>query len=208
LLSNAVRAYYRGARKALRDVVSLMKSTALPGFLVGAVYGVYRYAITQEVDVVMPLLLYTAVTVTLQPISIYYKIVEFVGEAHSLQSSGERLGYIKPKCVNLEVVNHRDVGSTRYIEVRCRLGYMTSHGCPASCPGYRGSASSGAATFAGTVLGGLIGLVGGSLGVLAGAIIGGLLGAAYEVAGSLTQFEQLVDEARSRGLRIVVKPIR
>jgi len=136
----------------------------------------------------------------------YYKMIEFVGSAYSLQSSEERLGYIKSKCVNLEIIDYYDIVNVRYIEVRCRLGYMTRYGCPKDCPGFKSLAPTGAGTFAGVVIGGFLGLVGGPLGVLAGAIIGGLLGTAIETGGLLTRFEQLVNDAQSKGMRVVVKP--
>ena len=122
-----------------------------------------------------------------------------------MQSSERRLGYIKPRCANLEVVSYRDVGDTRYIEVRCRLGYITEYGCPISCPGYRESRTSGALTLAGVLLGGGIGgLLGGSLSVIAGAIIGGLLGLVCESAITSTQLEQLIQKAQPRKMRVTI----
>lgn len=199
-------AFLKGARIALRNVVSLLK-TSIPGGIVGTIYGVSRYITSHEVDIIMPLLLYNTITVTLQPVIIYYKTIEFMGNMFSLQSSEERPGFIKTKCLNLEVANYRDENGVRYIKVRCRLGYMTRYGCPRDCPGYKGPEPTGAGTFVGVVLGGLIGLAGGPLGVLAGAILGGLFGTAIEAGGKLTPFEQLVNEAHSKGLRVIVIPL-
>jgi len=56
LSKDVVRAYFNGARKALKDMLSLMKST-IPGLVVGTTYGVYRYITTNEVDIIIPLIL-------------------------------------------------------------------------------------------------------------------------------------------------------
>jgi len=69
--------------------------------------------------------------------------------------SEERLGYIKSKCVNLEVVNHYDVGNVKYIEVKCKLAYMTRYGYPRDCQGFKSLAPSGAGTFVGVAMGDL-----------------------------------------------------
>jgi len=203
---NSRRIFLEGAKRSLRDIVSLLRSS-IPGGVVGALYGLYRHMTNGEADMIMSLLLYNTITVTLQPIIIYYKTIEFMGHVFSLQSSKERPGFIKTRCLNLEVCNYRDVDDVRYIEVRCKLGYMTHYGCPMDCPGYEGPEPTGAGTFVGVVLGGLIGLAGGPLGVLAGAILGGLAGTAIEAGGTLTLFEQLVNEAYSRGLRVIVRPL-
>ena len=118
----------------------------------------------------------------------------------SLQSSEERPEFIKTKCLNLEVTNYRDEDGVRYIKVRCKLSYMTRHGCPRDCQGYKGPELTGAGTFIGVLLGE-------SIGTVAGATLGGLCGAVMEVGGKLTRFEELVNEARSKRLRVIVVPL-
>ena len=61
-------AYLKGARMALRDVISLLKTSITPGGIVGTMYGLSRYITSHEADIVMSLLIYAATIVTLQPV--------------------------------------------------------------------------------------------------------------------------------------------
>ncbi len=111
------------------------------------------------------------------------------------------------KCTYLEVIRYYDLESTRFIEVKCRLNRLTGNECPAFCVKARAPISPlpvGAFALIGIILGILISLLLGNYFIyFIGAIMGELVDISL-LACRQTEFERLVREAHSRGMKVVI----
>ena len=182
-----------GAVSALKHV-SKIYSAIFSALLVSFSY----YQLSK--DLLMFFTLFNTLSILILPFTLFYYLLSFLRESATFIGSSEYIGYINPKCKNLEIVDVKSHNDIVYIHVKCKAKYLTKHGCPPNCP--KLTTVTGAGTFVGGLVGGLVGLLGGPLGVLAGFLLGGVGGTILEGM-ALSPYEMKTSEYRDKKIVIV-----
>jgi len=180
--------------KYLRNIYSAIISAS--------VVSISYYQVSK--DLLMSFILFDTLSILILPFTFLYSLLSFLlRESVYFKGSSEYIGYINPKCKNLEIVDVERHNDVIFIHVKCKAKYLTKHGCPLNCP--KLTTVTGAGTLVGGIIGGLVGLLGGPLGVLTGFLLGGIGGTILEGSTS-SSYEMKIRTPEFKDKRIVIVP--